>query len=157
MLITFATCLLRNHFHVLVAIKSEVDIGESKTAPLKGSLNPSGQFSNLFNAYAKAINKAYQRTGSLFQHPFGRVEVTSNAHFIRLISYIHQNPQKHGLVSDFRKWDFSSYLAHLSNQKTHLKREEVFDWFGGAKQYSYAHNLIENEGHHNSLAPNDFD
>ena len=70
---------------------------------------PSQQFGNLFNAYAKAINRAYGRTGSLFENPFGRVLVASDAHMSRVIAYIHQNPQKHGFVQVFCEWPYSSY------------------------------------------------
>ena len=88
---TFAYCLLRNHFHVLVRIKTLDEQEEyHKTLRVSGDAsshtlrvstpfkpkNPSQQFGNLFNAYAKAINKTYRRTGSLFQHPFGRIPVT---------------------------------------------------------------------------------
>jgi hypothetical protein len=73
------------------------------------SFKPSQHFSNLFNAYAKAINKAYQRTGSLFEKRFGRIEVTSDAYFCSLVFYIHFNPQKHQFVNDFRQWSCSSY------------------------------------------------
>ena len=59
-------------------------------------------FSNFFNSYAKAINTAHQRTGSLFQNRFGRMKVDSDRYFTRLIHYIHFNPQKHGFVEDFR-------------------------------------------------------
>jgi hypothetical protein len=59
-------------------------------------------------AYAKTINKAYQRTGSLFQHPFGRVPIKTDRQFWNVIAYIHQNPQKHGFVKDFRDWKWSS-------------------------------------------------
>jgi hypothetical protein len=87
---TDAYCLLRNHFHVLVRIKTPEEQDEyHKTRHLKtlrgpdeasarnpkvstplGPKNPSQQFGNLLNAYAKATNKAYQGTGSLFQRPF---------------------------------------------------------------------------------------
>jgi len=41
----------------------------------------SQHFSNFFNAYTKSINKAYGRTGSLFEERFGRIEVTTDAYF----------------------------------------------------------------------------
>ncbi len=86
---TFAYCLLRNHFHLLVRVKSEQEIlaylQTLKVSPAKplGSLSlepgyPSRKFSDFFNAYAKAINKAYGRTGSLFEHPFHRVLIGSD-------------------------------------------------------------------------------
>jgi len=137
---TYAYCLLRNHFHLLVRIKTEEEIMETlrvfKTLRVS---SPSQQFGNLFNAYAKAINKAYGRTGSLFEHPFGRVEVTSDVHFTWLISYIHQNPQRHGFVEDFRDWPYSSYHTILSAKPTRLQRDQVLAWFGGVDRFSEFH------------------
>jgi len=94
-------------------------------------LNASQHFSRLFTAYAKAINNAYGRTGSIFQHPFGRIPIVTEAHLIYLVAYIHQNPQKHGLVRDFRDWPYSSYATFMSRKPTQLKRDAILDWFGG--------------------------
>ena len=116
---TFAYCLLRNHFHLAIRVKSEEEIletlrvsfinrNENQARKPLGPKYVSNQFSNFFNAYAKAINKAYQRTGSLFQHPFGRVPITSEQQFWNVIRYIHQNPQKHRFTEDFRHWNYSS-------------------------------------------------
>lgn len=141
---TFAYCLLPNHFHLLVRIKSpdEQDLTGFPEAYRSGlALNPSRQFANLFNAYAKAINKAYSRTGALFQRPFGRIPVTSDAYFTQLIIYIHQNPQKHGLIDDFREWPYSSYHALLSSKPTRLQRETVLEWFDGPVQLGRDHQL----------------
>src|SRR4051812_27981056 len=90
---TYAYCLLKNHFHVLVQIK-----GIAEQAHASNVLTPSQQFANLFNAYTKAINKAYGRTGSLFEHPFERINVTSEPYLFNLVTYIHRNPQAHGLI-----------------------------------------------------------
>ncbi len=108
-----------------------------------GLTSPSQKFGNFLNAYAKSINKAYDRTGSLFQQRFGRIEVTSNAHFLRLIAYIHRNPQKHGFVDDFREWPYSSYHAILSQKDTRLKRDEVLAWFGEGAQVDARKQFIE--------------
>jgi REP element-mobilizing transposase RayT len=72
---TFAYCLLPNHFHFLVRVQ------DLSGPPLTGQKKPSQHFSNLFNAYTKAFNKVYGRSGALFQRPFGRVPVTSDAYF----------------------------------------------------------------------------
>ena len=163
---TFAYCLLRNHFHVLVRTKSEEEIWAEtlrvsekplgsdpsretlrvSEKPL-GSVSPSQKFSDFFNAYAKAINRAYGRTGSLFQHPFGRVPVTSDRQFWNVIAYIHQNPRKHKFVDDFREWKWSSYHSLLSEQPTRLKRAAVLEWFGGPQRYVdlHAHWVTEAE------------
>ena len=125
---TFAYCLLPNHFHFSVQIKTEAEIEEiAKTRKVS---TPSHSFGNLFNAYAKSINRAYERTGSLFEKPFHRKIVGDDAYFLRLILYIHHNPQKHRLIDDFRLWEFSSYNSLLSDQPTRLKRAEVITAFG---------------------------
>ena len=124
---TFAYCMLKNHFHVLVRIKN------STTKP------PSQSFSSFFNAYARSINLAYGRTGSLFERPFGRIPVTSEAGFMNLVVYIHQNPQIHGLVEDFRSWPYSSFEMMLGEKTTLLKRDEVLRLFGGTHSLTAEH------------------
>jgi len=74
---TFAYCLLPNHFHFLVQIKDLLDL--TGLEDLSGQKAPSQSFSNLFNAYAKAFNRAYDRTGALFQRPFGRIAALPDA------------------------------------------------------------------------------
>ena len=173
----FAYCLLRNHFHLSVRIKSEEEILETQKTLRVSSNGPrktlkvstpkrkhdvqepfsepddrsqgkplgfenyaSRQISNFFNAYAKTINKAYRRTGSLFQHPFGRVPITTDRQFWNVIAYIHQNPQKHGFVKDFRNWKYSSYGVILTGKPTVIKRNQVIKWFGTEEAYLELHN-----------------
>ena len=142
---TFGYCLLRNHFHLLVRVKSKGEIQSQIQAQslrvfetLRDSY-ASKKFSDFFNAYAKAINKAYDRTGSLFQHPFRRVPIATDHQFWNVIAYIHQNPQKHGFVEDFRDWKYSSYGIMIADSHTHLQREVVLDWFGGKEEYLRLH------------------
>lgn len=178
----FAYCMLRNHFHVSVRTKSEEEILEtgktlrvssvtsrqgrqSDTAnredgqsrkPL-GSRYISDQFSHFFNAYAKTINKAYGRTGSLFQHPFGRVPITSDRQFWNVIAYIHQNPQKHKFVADFRDWKYSSYGIILSEKKTSVNRNKVMEWFGNRDEYLKLHEHWVTDAESKWFAEEDFD
>ena len=155
---TYAYCLLRNHFHFLVRIKTVEEqeltgLGDLSALPRK----PSQQFSNLFNAYAKAFNKTYHRTGTLFQRPFGRIEVTSDSYFMQLVAYIHQNPQKHGFVNDFRTWPYSSYQALLSTKPTRLQRDDVLTWFQGVDHFEDVHRYEVDERKIAPLVPDDFD
>ena len=145
---TYVYCLLKNHFHLLVRVRDDLQP--------KG-LSASGAFSNLFNAYAKAINKAYDRTGSLFQHPFGRIPVLTSEYLVQVVRYIHFNPQKHRLASDFRDWNYSSYQAMLSHQATRLQRKDVMDWFDGASGYIAAHQYPVDEQIIAPLTPDDED
>jgi len=160
---TYAYCLLRNHFHLLVRIKTVEEqetletLRVSETPRVFKPKKPGQQFGNLFNAYAKAINKAYGRTGSLFQNPFGRILVDSDAYLVYLITYIHQNPQKHGFVDDFRVWPYSSYHAMLSEKPTHLEREEVLAWFAGPTAFQASHQQEVDTHRLGPLVPDDFD
>jgi len=186
---TFAYCLLRNHFHICIRVKSEEEIQEppkiKRKAPkvsMPGSSNVmrdsfagggdnslikplglpvksfvSDQFSNFFNAYAKSINKAYGRTGSLFQHPFGRVAITSDRQFWNVVTYIHQNPQKHKFIEDFRDWKYSSYGNILTDKRTIIKRDEVMHWFGAKDDYLSLHNQWVTDAQAKWFAEDDFD
>ena len=130
---TYAYCLLSNHFHLLLRIK------DAETGPV---LQPSRQFNNLFIAYAKAFNKAYGRTGGLFESPFKRSLVDHDGYFAYLVVYIHRNPRKHGFVDDFRLWPCSSYQAILSSQPTRIQRATVLDWFDGRPGFEEAHDTL---------------
>jgi putative transposase len=147
---TYAYCVLKNHFHALVRIKTEGLGSDSDAAP-------SQAFSNLFNAYSRAINEVYTRTGSLFEHPYGRIEVKDNVYFCRLVTDIHQNPQRHGLVDDFRDWNYSSYHALITNSATRLKRETVIGWFDNLDNFTSAHEHESLEPAMEMLASDDFD
>ena len=100
---------------------------------------PSQAFGNLCNAYAKAVNKKYGRTGSLLEHPFGRIPITTDAYFYNLITYVHRNPQKHGIVNDFRDWPYSSYDAILHDKPTRVCKTAVLDWYGSVANFQDAH------------------
>ncbi len=135
---TFAYCLLQNHFHLLIRIKDRENLPGLED--LEGlNLRLHLPFSNFFNAYTKSINKAYHRTGSLFQKNFKRIPITSTAYLTRLVIYIHRNPQKHGLTEDFRNWPYSSFSQVLSSQESLVQKETILDWFGGIEIYTAAH------------------
>ena len=163
--VTFAYCMLRNHFHFLIRTRtaqeqeaywSEIP-GLEQVAGAFQLREPSQHVSNLLNAYTRSFNGAYGRTGALFQRPFGRVQVTSNAQFRRLLVYIHRNPQKHGFVTDFRDWPYSSYRTILTDKRTNLNREEVLSWFGNVQGFHQGHEIADSGEVMGVLAPEDED
>ncbi len=103
----------------------------------------SEQFRRFFIGYSQAINKQEKRTGSLFQKGFKRTRIDSNAHLIYLVYYIHANPQNHGLIRDFRKYEYSSYARILLERPTKLQKREVLEWFGSQNYYVEFHNDIQ--------------
>jgi REP element-mobilizing transposase RayT len=138
---TYAWVLMPNHFHLLVRIKDDVEMLDPQGFKnLEGlAKEPYQYFSNLFNAYTKAINKCYRRTGSLFEHPFHRKKIDSPLFFRNLVVYIHNNPVKHGYKDFAMDYPWSSYLTCISLKRTKLKRDEVMGWFDSEANFRYLH------------------
>lgn len=131
---TCAWVLMPNHFHLLIKVKEQKEIGFIPPKPLSGFpttervkgeatpsavINPDGgwidkrfkpetQFSHLFNSYAQAFNKRFGRTGSLFQHPFKRKLIEHERYFKHMVLYIHNNPIHHGFCSHASEYPWSS-------------------------------------------------
>jgi len=147
---TYAYCLMPNHFHFLIQVKEEdVLIAQNPKGlekNLEGYVLPNKleeyiiqQFSNLFNSYTKSFNKVFDRKGALFQQKFKRKEITSDNYYTKLIHYIHANPVHHGFTKSIEEWNYSSYHSLISDKPTHLKREEVLEWYNGKNDFIAFH------------------
>lgn len=134
---TYAFCLLPNHFHLMVEVRSKEELEEFFKEKNPDLL--SNQFKNFLISYAKSFNRKYNRKGSLFLDNINRKPVTNKAYYNRLITYIHQNPVHHGFVEDPADWPFSSFRIMLSRISTRLERQRVLDWFGGKKSFLAFH------------------
>lgn len=147
---TFAYALLKNHFHLFVYVNENVIVPRYDG---KGNirLNASKQLSHFFNSYTQSINKAYKRTGPLFESPFERKLVDDNSYFTDMIFYCHYNPQLHGFVKDFKDWEFTSYAHILSNNEMICSSQKVLGWFGNQEMFEKAH-----EGRHEGKRENKF-
>jgi len=143
---TYAWVLMGNHFHLLVRIKSPDDIqnpqGFRNLEGLKMTVEKriNQHFSNLFNAYTKAFNKKYERTGSLFEHTFRRKLIDNVDYLRQVILYIHNNPVHHGFCEHPREYPWSSYLTCISIKPTKLNRESVIGWFDSETNFITMHN-----------------
>jgi len=98
-----AYCLLPNHYHLLVSLKTD--------ALAKKIMQP------FTVAYSKAINKQQGRTGPLFEGPFQARLVDRDEYLVHLSRYIHLNPVSAGLVAHPEDWTFSSYRDYLGLRK----------------------------------------
>jgi putative transposase len=146
---TYAYCLMPNHLHLMIRIKSEAEVLTALRkgkATLKGfetlggfSKSISLQFSHLFNAYTQAYNKMHKRKGSLFIPNFKRKLIDSDSYFSALVIYIHQNPVTHGFVKKLSDWTYSSYTSYLSQGHSLLQRKEVLGWFGSLDGFQKDH------------------
>lgn len=143
---TFAWVLMPNHFHMLVRIKekSEIKSGNRPKKSVTPDTPPFRQFSNLFNAYSKAVNKCYDRTGSLFEHPFRRKIIMDKEYFKQMVIYIHNNPVHHGFTEKAMDYPWSSYLTCLTFTKSKFQVNKVLGWFDSAANFRLQHRS-ENE------------
>ncbi|PKQ63371.1 hypothetical protein BZG02_08265 [Labilibaculum filiforme] len=135
---TFAWVLMGNHFHLLVYITKPEGLEDLRPLELNKRINQ--QFSNLFNAYTKAFNKRYNRTGSLFEHSFRRKIIDSKDYLRQVVLYIHNNPVHHNFCDHPIEYPWSSYLTCISVQTTKLNRDAVMGWFDHQANFKLRHN-----------------
>ncbi|QCE41077.1 oxygen-dependent coproporphyrinogen oxidase [Psychroserpens sp. NJDZ02] len=125
-----AYCLMTNHFHLVVKIKSEEKIA-------------SQAFSNLFNAYSEAYNKQNNRTGSLFERPFNRVKIKDEDYLKTLILYVHKNPEAHQVTKQFDTYAFSSFNEYLNDGKIISDNKKyILSLFNDTENFIKAHHTI---------------
>ncbi|PWN07966.1 hypothetical protein [Rhodohalobacter mucosus] len=151
---TYSWCLLRNHFHFLVRVRTKEDQTELfkrdrelfKAGFFHGKLNPatspynvSRQLSHLMNRYTRFINKKRQRSGTLIQGPIKRKHIANEAYFLNLICYIHKNPIHHGIVDNYSSYLHSSYKDIIGTHPTFMERDKIHDLFGGIHGFLSAH------------------
>lgn len=131
----YAYCLLKNHFHLALRIK------DIELLPDKLKQKPYLAFSNMFNSYSKAINKAYNRQGSLFQEHLHRIRVQDEKYLMQLIAYIHLNSIKHKFADDFKSYRYSSYQAYTSIKTTSVEKSYILSLFGDIANFEYWHDI----------------
>jgi len=120
-LIIVAYCLMPNHYHLLIHLKTT----ELSSIVQRFALS-----------YSKAINKRFNRVGSLFQGPFKAVQVDKNKYLLQLSRYIHFNPVDAGLVNKPEAWEFSSYRDYIALRKgTLIEPEIVLSQFASPQNY----------------------
>ena len=152
----FAYCLMKNHFHLLVRIrenreKIQTSNGTETSDVLKTSdvLVPSdvsNAFKNLFQSYTKAINKAYDRKGSLFIQHFKRKQIESDLQFQNALIYINMNPVIHGFCSKPEQWKFSSFNAYSElNKGTLLDIKRGTELFDNHENFIKCHSISRAE------------
>jgi REP-associated tyrosine transposase len=145
-----AYCLMPNHFHFLVQVRSllaqafkQIDIKESISQngriSVQSERHPlSSAIGILLSSYSQAVNKQNGTTGSLFQQKT-KAKFLDNVDLARTVfHYIHQNPVEAGLVKHMEDWHFSSFRDYAGLRKGNLCNQELaFELFGFDKRSFY--------------------
>jgi len=157
---TYAWCLLKNHFHFLIRIrtlKEQAQIFEhvKSTYPKNrfyggkySILKPysaSQQLSHLFNSYTKTINKKNDRSGTLLEGTFKRKKILDEGHFLHMACYIHRNPIHHKFSKTYSDYPFSSYTKFTSPNETLIEADKLLGRFGGKENFIEAHQQFKLE------------
>jgi putative transposase len=125
-----------NHFHFLIKIKEPVYSSPDRVQKPVWAVDPSKQFSNLFNSYAQAYNKRFARHGNLFERPFKRKLIEDREYLKNIVIYIHKNSINHGFTQNVMEYKWSSYF---SDTLVTLQLNEVIGWFEGEANFKTAH------------------
>lgn len=142
---TYAFCLLNNHFHLLIRIKTYEEI--DKLTLLKSLPKPKGNvglfisrvLGDLLNSHAQMFNRATDRTGGLFESPFRRKPVDSFRYLTHLIKYIHLNPVTHEIYGSYEFYPYSSYQEYLKFKPRIINKKEGLSFFGNLELFEKFH------------------
>ena len=132
-----------NHFHLIISVKSQEEI-----ELLYSNINSYEQLkdlerfeflyrkiskaiSNLCSSYTQAVNKVYNRKGSLFMPNFKSNVIEQDLSFCNAVHYVHANPVHHRFVRELEIWKFSSFHSLITDKPTLLERDYVMGIFGG--------------------------
>jgi len=97
--VIYAWCILPNHYHLLVS-----------TGRLKELRREIGRF---HGRSSFAWNGEDERRGRQVWHNCFDREIKSHRHFWASVNYIHHNPVKHGYVTKWQDWPWSSAAEFL--------------------------------------------
>lgn len=96
----YAYCLMSNHVHLLIKEgKEELGLIMRRIGAM----------------YVYWYNFKYGRCGHLFQDRYKSEAVEDDKYLLTVISYIHNNPIKAGLVSDIGTYKWSSFSGYINN------------------------------------------
>ncbi len=131
-------CLMNNHYHLLVTERVEGGI-----ALFMKKLNM---------GYAKYFNEKYERSGSLWQGKYRKVQIVRDAHFLYVPFYIHLNPldyvmpewrkgevkDVHGALEELGAYRWSSYLDYTGkhNFPSITRRDILSDIIGSPADHA---------------------
>ncbi|MFO7738871.1 MAG: transposase [Desulfatiglandaceae bacterium] len=95
----YAWALIPNHFHLLLRT---------------GNTPISILMKRLLTGYAVNFNRRHNRYGHLFQNRFRSILCQEDSYLLELVRYIHLNPIRAGLVSEYKNLSWYAYCGHAA-------------------------------------------
>jgi putative transposase len=93
----YAWALIPNHVHLLL---------KTGNTPLSTVMQ------RILTGHAAYFNRRHRRHGKLFQNRYKSILCQEDAYLLELVRYIHLNPLRAKVVSDFKKLDRYLYCGH---------------------------------------------
>lgn len=115
----YSYCLMSNHVHLLLEDQN-LQTGEL--------------MKNITCVYAGEFNKKYKRVGHLFQDRYKSQSVENQEYLLRLIRYIHRNPEKAGICKT-EEYKWSSYNEVIFGAKI-INRDYILKIYNDNKFYA---------------------
>lgn len=128
----YAYCLMTNHIHLL--IKTHTD-----------TQNVGDIVRRITVGYAQYHNFQNGRTGHLFQNRFRSEIIESDAYFLEVIRYIHQNPLKAGMVKNIEDYQWSSINAYLGTGNILVETRFALNFFKDIKHFETFMKQLNND------------
>lgn len=129
-----AYCLMDNHVHILIE-DSNNKLGELMR--------------NVTSVYAREFNEKYNRVGHLFQERYKSQNVENDYYLLRLIRYIHRNPEK-AVISKTEDYIWSSYNEYINGTKI-IKRDFILAKYDENKNKAIEKFKLEMKQENNDL------
>jgi putative transposase len=132
-------CLMPNHFHFILKIKShgcDFVVLKGKQTHMQ---NLSKTIGKTLSSYTQAINLERSRTGNLFQKKTKAKNLRDchGSYLINCVHYIHSNPVAAGLVEHDSEWEFSSFPDYCGVRKGTLCNKELLYEVSGISENEF--------------------
>ncbi len=105
-----AYVLMSNHVHLML------ETGDQHIAPM---------IQELHGAYARYVNRRYERVGHVFEGRYRGILVERDTYALELSRYIHLNPVRAKMVEDPLAYPWSSFRAYVERNTANLVTTDV--------------------------------
>lgn len=113
----YAYCIMDNHAHLLIEIDK---------VPLSKVMQVIQQ------VYTQRYNRAYKRTGHVFEQRYKAIICNKDSYLLTLIRYIHMNPVKAGIAEGL-EYEWSSHNKYLGEKSDMIDCEFPLSLFSNNK------------------------